>query len=50
MLKILVLIVIIGFIYRLFSPSAKQISGQENGIQEPDEFIDYEEVNDDGEN
>jgi hypothetical protein len=48
MLKILMLIVLIGFAYRLFVPSAKQISGQAD--PEPDEFIDYEEIKEDGEN
>lgn len=44
MLKILTLVVVIGLIYRMFSPSRKQLSDQQPIDQEPDDFIDYEEV------
>ena len=43
MLKILMIVLLLGVAYRLFFPPNKQI-GTHNDLQEPDEYIDYEEV------
>ena len=48
--KLLVLILVGGFVYRMFNASQRRIPSDEGAYIEPDEYIDYEEVTDDEEN
>lgn len=50
LLKLLVLILVAGFVYRIFNASQKQIPTDMRGDAEPDEYVDYEDVTDEEEN